>query len=149
MVAMADFLVLLVLVSSLFASAGAAVDHFVMESTVTSGQREGPAFFSWFLVSVGANLGGHGRPPSLFDSCLIFSITSCFSWCRRSSFRDGVHRDQWTKGRTSLLFMISCHIWSCGGPFCGSVCRDHWAMKSFSHGGLCWSLGEDNEQCCI
>uniref|UniRef100_A0A2N9I4Y8 CASP-like protein n=1 Tax=Fagus sylvatica TaxID=28930 RepID=A0A2N9I4Y8_FAGSY len=49
---MADFLVLLVLVSSLFASAGAAVDHFVMESIVTNGQREGPAFFSWFLVSV-------------------------------------------------------------------------------------------------
>jgi hypothetical protein len=45
-VAIADFLVLLVLVSSLFASAGAAVDHFVTESTVTSGQREGPAFFS-------------------------------------------------------------------------------------------------------
>ena len=149
MVAMANFLVLLVLVSSLFASTGAAMDHFVMESTVTSGQREGPAFFSWFLVSVGADLGGHGRPPGLFNSCLIFSITSYFSWRCRKSFRDGVHRDQWTKGRTSLLFMISCHIWSCGGPFCGSVCRDHWAMRSFSHGGLCWSLGKDNEQCCI
>ena len=147
--AMADFLVLLVLVSSLFASAGAVVDHFVMESIVTSGQREGPAFFSWFLVSVGADLGGHGRPPSLFDSCLIFSITSCFSWRRCRSFLDEVYRDQWTKGRISLPFMISCHIWSCGGPFCGSVCRDHWAMRSFNHGGLCWSLGEDNEQCCI
>ena len=55
---MADFLVLLVLVSSLFASAGAAVDHFVMESTVTIGQMEGPAFFSWFLVSVGAAVDG-------------------------------------------------------------------------------------------
>jgi hypothetical protein len=74
LVAMAGFLVLLVLISSLFVSAGAAVDHFVMESTVTSGQREGPAFFSWFLVSVGADLGGHGRPPGLFDSCLIFFV---------------------------------------------------------------------------
>ena len=140
---------LLVLVSSLFASTGAAVDHFVMESTVTSGQREGPALFSWFLVSVGADLGGHGRPPGLFDSCLIFSITSCFSWCRRKSFCDGVHRDQWTKGRTNYLFMIYCHIWSCGGQFCGSVYRDHWVTRRISHGGLCWSLGEDNEQCCI
>jgi hypothetical protein len=140
---------LLILVSSLFASVGAAVDHFVTESTVTSGQRERPAFFSWFLVSVGADLGGHGRPPSLFDSCLIFSITSCLSWCRRRSFRDGVHRDQWIKRRTSFLFMISCHIWSCDGRFCGSVYRDHWVTRRTSHGGLCWSLGEDNEQCCI
>uniref|UniRef100_A0A2N9I573 Uncharacterized protein n=1 Tax=Fagus sylvatica TaxID=28930 RepID=A0A2N9I573_FAGSY len=92
---------------------------------VTSGQREGPAFFSWFLVSIGADLGSHGRPPGLFDSCLIFSITSRFSWCRRRSFCDGVHRDQWTKGRTSFLFMISCHIWGCDGWFCGNVYRDH------------------------
>ena len=76
---MADFLVLLVLISSLFVSAGATVDHFVTESTVTSGQREGPAFFSWFLVSVGADPGGYGRPPGLFDFCLLFSITSYFS----------------------------------------------------------------------
>jgi hypothetical protein len=87
LVAMADFLVLLVLVSSLFASAGAAVDHFVMESIVTSGQREGPAFFSWFLVSVGSDLGGHGRPPGLFDSYIISSIICC-SWRRRRSFCD-------------------------------------------------------------
>jgi hypothetical protein len=24
-----------------------------------------------------------------------------------------------------------------------------WALRSFSHGGLCWSLGEDNEQCTL
>ena len=54
---MADFLIFSTLVSSspsLVASVGAAADHFVMESIVTSGQREGPAFFSSFVVSVGA-----------------------------------------------------------------------------------------------
>uniref|UniRef100_A0A2N9ERS6 Secreted protein n=1 Tax=Fagus sylvatica TaxID=28930 RepID=A0A2N9ERS6_FAGSY len=146
---MADFLVLLVLVSSLFVSASATMDHFVTESTMTSGQREGPAFFSWFLVSVGADLGGYGRPPGLFESCLIFSITSCLSWCRRRSFRDGVHCDQWTKGRIGFLFMVSCFSRCCGGRFCGSVYRDRWVTRRTSHGGLCWSLGEDNEQCCI
>ena len=48
-----------------------------------------------------------------------------------------------------VFLMISCHFWSCDRRFCGSVYHDHWAMKSFSHGRLCWSLGEDNEQCCI
>ena len=48
-----------------------------------------------------------------------------------------------------VFFMTSCHIWSCDGRFCGSVYRDHWTMRSFSHGGLCLSLGKDNEQCCI
>ena len=58
---MADLLVFSTLVSSSpspLTSAGAAADHFVTESTVTSGQREGPAFFSWFLVSVGAAVDG-------------------------------------------------------------------------------------------
>ena len=40
-------------ITSLF-PADAAADRFVMKSTVTSGQREGPAFFSSFVVSVGA-----------------------------------------------------------------------------------------------
>ena len=97
--------------------ADAAADRFVMKSTVTSGQREGPAFFSSFVVSVGADLGGHGRLPGLFGSCLIFSITCCFSWCRRRSFHDGVYRDQWTKGRTSFLFIICCFSWCCHRPF--------------------------------
>ena len=54
---MADLLVFSTLVSSSpspLASAGAIADHFVTESTATSGQREGPAFFSWFLVTSGA-----------------------------------------------------------------------------------------------
>ena len=58
---MADLLVFSNLVSSFpspLALAGAAADHFVMESTVTSGQREGLAFFSWFFVSVGAAVDG-------------------------------------------------------------------------------------------
>jgi hypothetical protein len=25
----------------------------------------------------------------------------------------------------------------------------NWALRSFSHGGLCWFLGEDNEQCTL
>jgi hypothetical protein len=24
-----------------------------------------------------------------------------------------------------------------------------WALRSFSHGGLCWSLREDNDQCTL
>ena len=58
---MANLLVFSNLVSSFpspRALAAAAADHFVMESTVTSEQREGPAFFSWFLVSVGAAVDG-------------------------------------------------------------------------------------------
>ena len=58
---MVDLLVFSNLVSSFpspLALAGVAADHFVMESTVTSGQREGLAFFSWFFVSVGAAVDG-------------------------------------------------------------------------------------------
>ena len=31
-----------------------------------------------------------------------------------------------------IFLMISCHIWSCGRWFCGSVYRDRWAMKRTS-----------------
>jgi hypothetical protein len=34
---------------------------------------------------------------------------------------------------------------------CSLLCKTlaGWALKSFSNGGLCWSLGEDNEQCTL
>ena len=80
----------------------------------------------WSLLLSGGSLGGHGRLLSPFSSCLI---TFCFSWCCRGSFRDGVHRDQWTKGRTSFLFMVSCfsRCWP-GQPW-----QTSWSFRLLSH----------------
>uniref|UniRef100_A0A2N9EEM5 Terpene synthase N-terminal domain-containing protein n=1 Tax=Fagus sylvatica TaxID=28930 RepID=A0A2N9EEM5_FAGSY len=48
--------------------------------------------------------------------CWAVVVAALERWCCCGSFRDGVHRDQWTKGRTSFLFMISCFSrWFCGG----------------------------------
>ena len=48
-----------------FVSTGVAVDYSVTKSTVTSGQRKLLACLSSFLISVGTDLGGHGRPLGL------------------------------------------------------------------------------------
>uniref|UniRef100_A0A2N9GE10 RNA-directed DNA polymerase n=1 Tax=Fagus sylvatica TaxID=28930 RepID=A0A2N9GE10_FAGSY len=73
------------------------------------------------------------RYPDLFHNQGVWVVVfSCTKPC-------------WVWGVTMVVAALEC----CGGRFCGSVYRDHWAMRSFSHGGLCWSLGEDNEQCCI
>uniref|UniRef100_A0A2N9FCW8 Terpene synthase N-terminal domain-containing protein n=1 Tax=Fagus sylvatica TaxID=28930 RepID=A0A2N9FCW8_FAGSY len=86
---------------------------FFLSSMLKMSKDHWSAGLWWSLLLSGGSLGGHSRLLSPFSSCLI---TFCFSWCCRGSFRDGVHRDQWTKGRTSFLFMISCFSrWFCGG----------------------------------
>ena len=90
-----------------FVLTGAAVNYSVMKFTVTSGQRKWPACLSSFLISIGTDLGGHGRSLGLFGHCLIFSVICC-SWRRCRSSYDWVRcgslgNSPWTTGR-------------CGGP---------------------------------
>jgi hypothetical protein len=44
---------------------------------------------------------------------------------------------------TSLLHLLCSLLYLLCKTLAG------WALRSFSHGGLCWSLGEDNEQCTL
>ena len=99
----------------LFVPTGAAVDYPVMKSIMTSGQRKWPACLSSFLISVGTDLGGHGRSLGLFGHCLIFFVTCC-SWRRRRSFCDRVccgplgnlpWTIRWCEGPASFIFSCS------------------------------------------
>jgi hypothetical protein len=44
---------------------------------------------------------------------------------------------------TSLLYLLISLLYL----LCKTLAS--WALRSFSHGGLCWSLREDNEQCTL
>ena len=63
----------------------------------------------------GVGLGGHGRLLGPLNSCLIFSITSSFSWC--------------------------CRKWSCDGVYCRPVGNEKDRPSSFHNEAwksVCW-----------
>ena len=136
-VAMAGFLSLFGPWLLLFVPTGATVDYYVTKSTVTSGQRKWPACLSSFLISVGNDLGGHGKPLGLFGHCLIFFIICCCSWCRRRSSCDGVRcgplgNSPWTTERCGgpAFFIFSC-FWLVLPQtiFSGTILLICWLMK--------------------
>ena len=122
-----------------FVPTGAAVDYSVTKSTVTSGQRKWPACLSSFLISVGTDLGGHGRLLGIFGHFLIFSVICC-SWCHRRSSCDWVRcgslgNSPWTTRR-------------CGGP-ASFIFSGFWLVlpQTFFSGTMfliCWLIKKTN-----
>jgi hypothetical protein len=115
----------------------AMADLLVFSAIVSSFPSFVAGLPSSFLILVGTDLGGHGKPFGLFGHCLIFSVICCCSWCRRRSSCDGVRcgplgNSPWTTGRCGgpAFFIFSC-FWLVLPQtiFFGTILLICWLMK--------------------
>ena len=123
----------------------------------------------WSLLLSGGSLGGPGSSLSFICSCFVFSITSPCMACVVADifFLWNIYRI-WRlieKTKEPCMMMMSFHLliqiiidFGLSFPIfllltslLHLLCKTltGLALRSFSHGGLCWSLREDNEQCTL
>ena len=128
----------------------------------------------WSLILSGGSLGGHGSSLGFICSCFVFSITSpIIAYVAAAIFMKYLSYLMVNKkNQQSCVMMMEFHlliqiIFDFGLSFpifllltslmylltsllyllCKTLANQ--ALRSFSHGGLYWSLGEDNEQCTL
>jgi hypothetical protein len=122
----------------------------------------------------GGSLGGHGSSLGFICSCFVFSITSpIMAYVVADIFMKylpylKVNRENQQPftmmmafhlliqiiidfGLSFPIFLLLISLLYLLTSLLYLSCRTlaGWALRSFSHGGLCWSLGEDNEQCTL